>query len=383
MSATVIDKTARNFVGPTPDVRTYEAETAQYAITAPMSARSAIDAVTDVTRNALDTYKPQPVQTKRVQGVVDGGLWRMSTPEEKAVQRNDYLRTYLLISGGSAGGIVLVAYFNGAVGEGMGFGLWILLTAIFTAVLVNIYARNEVQHSPEGLARTAMGFDFAIAQYQAKGQYEILAAQANTMNVDARIREAKAQAELLRNLQTMQATQPVVQYAVQPVAQPAQRSEVRQPAQKVQYAVVDDSELDAVSYEDAEAACAAYDVPVFERAQSYRDVCALTAQPPAAAAANTMFAPRKDDAVECLAGWLCKIYETDDALDDSGLVLVQAPWSARASTPESYKERMKRIVTAEPSLFEKVPGNRIRIRQEEYEDIDSALAWLYEMATTA
>lgn len=374
MSAMVIDKTARNFVGPAPDVRTYEADTAQYALTAPMPTRNAIDAVTDVTRGALDTYRPQQVQTKRVQSVVDNGLWRQSTPDEKTQQRRDYLQTYIVQAAAGAAGIVLVAYFAGVVDSGMGLGLWLALGTVFALLLTRLHARQEMQLSPEGLAHTAMNFDFGIAQYQAKGQYEILSAQADGMRVESRIREAKAQAELLRNLQTMQATQPVVQ----PVAQPAQRSEVRQ---SVRSATVQcDDELDAVSEDDAYAACAPYAVPVFER--QYVQGCAVTASPPAAAMANTMFAPRKDEAVECLAGWLMKLYETSDAVDDNGLVLVQAPWSARASTPETYKERMKRIVAADPSLFEKVPGNRIRIRQEEYEDIDSALAWLYETATT-
>ena len=79
-----------------------------------------------------------------------------------------YLAHQTAVTGMVAAGLTGIAYLAGVVDGGGAFVGWLALTGMTALVLSTIMHRQELQHSPEGIAHALIGAHWDVASYESE-----------------------------------------------------------------------------------------------------------------------------------------------------------------------------------------------------------------------
>ena len=307
-----------------------------------------------VTGQMIEAYQGQQrallgrLQEDVVGGGSSGGF--LSDADQVAERRKTsglYLRTYLLVSALTTGGLAYLAHLAGAA-QGASLAGWIAGTGALTLLLAWRRHGDEFSHSPEGIARHLLDWHGDIASYEAETRRKAI--------------EWEHQAEERRQAAQERAAEHGRQLAQLRIDE----LDARRKAIEAQRAQVDPYEgRFRVQWgtESAQTVQAGQGgAPAALQVQSVDDD---TETPTDGAAAGHWR--------DSLIVWLSTLYEPG-ATTETGIVKGRVPWAARSSWVEQDKAEARRVcVTMRPALIEQADGGRWRLRREVFTDVDQAL----------
>jgi hypothetical protein len=294
--------------------------------------------ILEAQRALLATYSAQQARLLQdVQDDVRGGGY-VSSADLAAERRRTsamYLALYGACAGGAMGGLTLLGMAAAGWQPIVAIASWLAGTALATIAMAWRRHGQELEHSPEGIARHLLDWHGEIAMLEAETRRDLLEREHELALLDRRAAAdaAAAQRQLALDLAATQAAArrpaPVrMQVAPEPPQAP-------QATQATQHTPTD---------------------------------VALPLDPPTA-----------DDRH---AGWHAALMQWASTLHDGGLttdgiVLARVPWSARSPWGAEDKTNALRVCTRmRPTLFEPTAGGRWRLRQDVASNSTQLLALL-------
>jgi hypothetical protein len=379
----------KNFVAPA-QAADYDSEVTALAVRpSPITS----DQVTGIAGDILAVYRAQQQQVMEMPGgdvqqrteSASGGL-RLADANELAEQRKTS-RMYLLTYGGidalGTAGVVALAYFSGWLGGWQSVAMWLVAASMIFGLMVWHRHGQEMQYSRNGIARYGLELSHDLAEYSARGGLAVSEAIAEGHHADAYAKRRAADAEVERAQASRDATRAQLAAQQAPAPYPAK------PKRRVAFADSFDWEAEArdeggpqAGQDTGQDAYVEYRTVRPAAVPERQFAVVWTDAQPGEVAAATSAAPvvPADGAVLALADWLREFYATPGACNADGLVKVRVPWSARADTPENYKERMLALIGMRPRLFVAGEGGRWRVRLEVAKSADEAIEWLQQQA---
>ena len=328
----------RNFVSPAP-------------VQAPVQPRAEIirrEDVLEAQRALLATYSAQQARLLQdVQDDVRGGGY-VSSADLAAERRRTsamYLALYGACAGGAMGGLTLLGMAAAGWQPIVAIASWLAGTALATIAMAWRRHGQELEHSPEGIARHLLDWHGEIAMLEAETRRDLLEREHELALLDRRAAAdaAAAQRQLAIDLAATQSAArrpaPVrMQVAPEPIQAP-QAPQATQATQATQHTPTD---------------------------------AALPLDPPTASGGH---AGGHAGWHAALMAWASTLH--DGGLTTDGIVLARVPWSARSPWPADDKAQALRVCTrARPTLFEPAAGGRWRLRQEIASTSEQLLALL-------
>jgi len=297
--------------------------------------------VLDAQRSLLATYtQQQAALLADVQHDVSSGGYVSSAP--LAAERRRTSAMYLVLYGGCAaaamGGLTLLGTLAVGWQPLVAIATWLAGTALGTIAMAWRRHGQELEHSPEGIARHLLDWHGEIALYEAETRRQLLDREHELALLD-RQTAAAAAADNRR------------------LAQQLSGSRRQQPPPT----------MPAAAYTAPTAADSAAAVPIPMRTQTV-PVTAPTAAP--TAADNTV-----DTAGSAILQWAAGLF--DGGLAADGVVLGRVPWAARSPWAADDKILAAAVCTrSRPILFVQSAGGRWRLRLEVAGNADQLLALL-------
>ena len=300
--------------------------------------------VLDAQRSLLATYaQQQAALLADVQTDVSAGGYVSSAPLAAERRRTSamYLLLYGMCAAGAMGGLTLLGTLAVGWQPLVAVATWLAGTALGTIAMAWRRHGQELEHSPEGIARHLLDWHGEIALYEAETRRQLLDREHELALLDRQTAAAAAadNRRLAQQLSGSRRQQP-------PPTMPA----------------------------------AAYTAPT-------RNDIAAAAPTPTAPAATPTAAPTAPTAVDNAADGAggtagSAILQGAAALFDGGLaadgvVLGRVPWAARSPWTAADKEVAAAVCTRrKPILFVQSAGGRWRLRLEVASDADQLLALL-------
>ena len=318
----------RNFVSPLP--------AAAPAVIAPRAEIIRREDVLEQQRALLATYSAQQAQLLHdVQQDVRGGGYVSSgeLARERRATSAMYLALYGLCAGGAMGGLTLLGVAAIGMPATIAIASWLAGTALATIAMAWRRHGQELEHSPEGIARHLLDWHGEIAMLEAETRRDLL--------------QREHDLALLDRQQAAQAAAAQRQLAIDLAAA---QTAARRP-QAVQMSAVSDPQ------QTPRATPVALEPPHATHPHRHTvDATALHTDPPTTSGEHA-------SGHTALMEWAATLH--DGGLTADGIVLGRVPWSARSPWPAADKEHAARVCTrSRPVLFEQVAGGRWRVRQQ-------------------
>jgi hypothetical protein len=301
-----------NFVSPAP-------------LQAPVQPRAEIirrEDVLEAQRALLATYSAQQARLLQdVQDDVRGGGY-VSSADLAAERRRTsamYLALYGACAGGAMGGLTLLGMAAAGWQPIVAIASWLAGTALATIAMAWRRHGQELEHSPEGIARHLLDWHGEIAMLEAETRRDLLEREHELALLDRRAAAdaAAAQRQLALDLAATNAAarRPAPVRTPEPIQAP-------EPIQTSQHTAAHTT---------------------------------LPTDPPTADDGHAGWHA-------ALMAWASTLHE--GGLTTDGIVLARVPWSARSPWPAEDKAHALRACTrARPILFEPTAGGRWRLRQ--------------------
>lgn len=282
--------------------------------------------VIDGVSRIVDVYQEQQqAMLGHVQQAAQSGSF--STAEQVRERRYTsgmYLVFYAIVVAMAMLGLTLIAARNGLVDGFSSFAVWLVGTGAFALWLAWVRHGQEMQQTPEAVARHIVDWHGSIAEY------------------DAETRRLALQWE-------HQAEERRAQAAANDNAHARQMAQLRIAEMESRQRMIADRPICDAAIAPQMAASAPPAVPPAPPAENSTDDGAPTWQ----AVLLAFFAALYD---RDSSGWL--------NITDRGVITTQVPWSARAPLPAADKQRMLEIVRSRPAIVEQGDGGRWRLRVE-------------------
>jgi len=284
--------------------------------------------VIDGVSRLVDVYQEQQqTMLGTVQQAAQSGSF--STAEQVRERRYTsgmYLTFYGIVVAMAMLGLTLIAWQRGAVDGFASFAFWLVGTGIVALTLAWIRHGQEMQQTPESVARHIVDWHGSVAEYDAETRRLAL-------QWEHEAEERRAQAAANDNAHARQMAQLRI------------------------------TEME--SRQRMQADRTTLDTPVVPAAQMAAS--APPAVPPAPPDENST-----DDSAPTwqavLLAFFAALYDRDSNgwinITDKGVITTQVPWSARAPLPAADKQRMLEIVRSRPAVVEQGDGGRWRLRVE-------------------
>ena len=296
------------------------------------------DVVQTVDRMITAYSDQQGALLSQVQQDATGGGFLSNAQQVDARRRMSrmYLTHQTTVTGMVAAGVVGIAYIAGVVDTGGAFVGWLALTGITALVLSTAMHRQEMQHSPEGIARHLLDWHGDIASYEAETrrlslQWEHAAEERRQAAQDRAAEHGRQLAQL--RVDELDARRRTIE---------AQRAQM--------YA---ESPSTAIAGRG--------DAVTGSQVQSIDD------------APNDDSSGAVGDGWQgALVRWVASLYEPGN-VTDTGLIRAMVPWSARSPWLESDKGKAKEVMCEYKPALIVHDGNRWRLRLDLVSDADQAL----------
>ena len=286
----------------------------------------------------VDVYQEQQqAMLGTVQQAAHSGSF--STAEQVRERRYTsgmYLVFYALVVAMAMFGLTLIAWRNGLVDGYAGFAAWLVGTGAFALWLAWVRHGQEMEQTPEAVARHIVDWHGSVAEYDARTrrkalQWEFEAEERRQAAADADNAHARQMAQLriaeMESRQRMQADR--------------QTLDAPRPA------------------------------PLDPPAITQHD----DAPRPSPLAPETTW-----QAV--LLTFVASLYERESTgwrnITERGIITAQVPWSARATLPAADKQRMLDVMRQRPAIVEQGDGGRWRLRVELFSTVDGTVGLLSE-----
>ena len=286
----------------------------------------------------VDVYQEQQqAMLGTVQQAAHSGSF--STAEQVRERRYTsgmYLVFYALVVAMAMFGLTLIAWRNGLVDGYAGFAAWLVGTGAFALWLAWVRHGQEMEQTPEAVARHIVDWHGSVAEYDARTrrkalQWEFEAEERRQAAADADNAHARQMAQLriaeMESRQRMQADR--------------QTLDAPRPA------------------------------PIDPPAITQHD----DAPRPSPLAPETTW-----QAV--LLTFVASLYERESTgwrnITERGIITAQVPWSARATLPAADKQRMLDVMRQRPAIVEQGDGGRWRLRVELFSTVDGTVGLLSE-----
>ena len=286
----------------------------------------------------VDVYQEQQqAMLGTVQQAAHSGSF--STAEQVRERRYTsgmYLVFYALVVAMAMFGLTLIAWRNGLVDGYAGFAAWLVGTGAFALWLAWVRHGQEMEQTPEAVARHIVDWHGSVAEYDARTrrkalQWEFEAEERRQAAADADNAHARQMAQLriaeMESRQRMQADR--------------QTLDAPRPA------------------------------PIDPPAITQHD----DAPRPSPLAPETTW-----QAV--LLAFVASLYERESTgwrnITERGIITAQVPWSARATLPAADKQRMLDVMRQRPAIVEQGDGGRWRLRVELFSTVDGTVGLLSE-----
>ena len=295
------------------------------------------DVVQTVDRLITAYSDQQGALLSQVQQDATGGGFLSNAQQVDARRRMSrmYLTHQTTVTGMVAAGVVGIAYIAGVVDGGGAFVGWLALTGITALVLSTAMHRQEIRHSPEGIAHALIDAHWDVASYESETRR--LSLQWEFEGEQRRQAAQERAAEHGRQLAQLR----VDELDARRKAIEAQRAQMyAEPAQTLQ---------DGLGRTEAAL-----------QVQSIDD------------------APTDDSSgwQAALVQWIVTLYAAG-GVTEGGVIKGRVPWAARSSWVDADKAEAKRVCTlARPALIEQADGGRWRLRIEAFSTADQALSVL-------
>jgi hypothetical protein len=321
---------AVNFVAAMPDTVTIEPPRADLIRRA--------DVIQTVDR-MIDGYMTQQRGLlDQVQGDATGGGFLSNAQQVDARRRLS--RMYLLhqtaVTGMVAAGVVGIAYIAGVVDTGGAFVGWLALTGITALVLSTAMHRQEMQHSPEGIARHLLDWHGDIASYEAETRRLSL-----QWEHDAEARRQAAQERAAEHGRAL--------------------AQLRVDELDARRRTIEAQRAQMYAESPSTAIAGRGDAVTGSQVQSIDD------------APNDDSSGAVGDGWQgALVQWIVTLYEPGN-VTDTGLIRAMVPWSARSPWLESDKAKAKEVMCEYKPALIVHDGNRWRLRLDLVSDADQAL----------
>jgi hypothetical protein len=278
-----------------------------------------------------------------VGGGSSGGF--LSDADQVAERRKTsglYLRTYLLVSALTTGGLAYLAHLAGA-GQAAALAGWMFGTGALTMLLTWVRHGDEFKHSPEGIARHLLDWHGSIAEFESETRRLSL-----QWEHDAEARRQAAQekaAEHGRQLAQLR----------------IEELDARRRTIEAQRAQADPYRME--SPQDAIAGAGRTETAL--RVSSIDD-----------APTDDSSGAVGDGWQGALVQWVASLYEPGTVMAN-GIIRQRVPWAQRSPWVDADKQSAKRVCTlARPALIEPTDGGRWRLRIEAFSTADQALSVL-------
>ena len=298
--------------------------------------------VIDGVSRLVDVYQEQQqAMLGTVQQAAQSGSF--STAEQVRERRYTsgmYLGFYAIVVAMAMLGLTLIAARNGLVDGFSSFAFWLVGTGAFALFLAWVRHGQEMQQTPESVARHIVDWHGSVAEYDAETRRLAL-------QWEHEAEERRAQAAAADNAHARQMAQ--------------LRIVEMESRQRMQ---ADRTTLDAPLAPPAQIAASA-----------------PPPGPPAPPAENST-----DDTAPTwqavLLAFFAALYDRDSAgwinITEKGIITTQVPWSARAQLPAADKQRMLEIVRSRPAIVEQGDGGRWRLRMELFSTAEGTVNLLSE-----
>ena len=294
----------------------------------------------------VDVYQEQQqAMLGTVQQAAHSGSF--STAEQVRERRYTsgmYLVFYALVVAMAMFGLTLIAWRNGLVDGYAGFAAWLVGTGAFALWLAWVRHGQEMEQTPEAVARHIVDWHGSVAEYDARTrrkalQWEFEAEERRQAAADADNAHARQMAQLriaeMESRQRMQADRQTLD---------APRPAPLDPAAEI-------------------AASAPPAPPTAPPAVHSTDDSAPTWQ-------------------AVLLAFVASLYERESTgwrnITERGIITAQVPWSARATLPAADKQRMLDVMRQRPAIVEQGDGGRWRLRVELFSTVDGTVGLLSE-----
>ena len=294
--------------------------------------------VIDGVGRLVDVYQEQQqAMLGTVQQAAHSGSF--STAEQVRERRYTsgmYLVFYALVVAMAMFGLTLIAWRNGLVDGYAGFAAWLVGTGAFALWLAWVRHGQEMEQTPEAVARHIIDWHGSVAEYDAETRRLALRWE----HVADKRRQAAADADNAHARQMAQLR----------IAEMESRQRMQ----------ADRQTLDAPR-----------PAPLDPPAITQHD----DAPRPSPLAPETTW-----QAV--LLTFVASLYERESTgwrnITDRGIITAQVPWSARAALPAADKQRMLDVLRSRPAIVEQGDGGRWRLRVELFSTVDGTVGLLSE-----
>ena len=306
------------------------------------------DVVQTVDRMITAYSDQQGALLSQVQQDATGGGFLSNAQQVDARRRMSrmYLTHQTTVTGMVAAGVVGIAYIAGVVDGGGAFVGWLALTGITALVLSTAMHRQEIRHSPEGIAHALIDAHWDVASYESETRR--LSLQWEHAAEERRQAAQEKAAEHGRQLAQLR----VDELDARRRAIEAQRSRADPYADRFR-----------VQWDT-------------EPAQNAIDGLGRTE---AALQVQSIDDASTDDSSgwqAALVTWVASLYDAG-AITEGGIIKGRVPWAARSPWVDADKAEAKRICTlARPALIEQADGGRWRLRVEAFSTVDQVLSVL-------
>ena len=286
----------------------------------------------------VDVYQEQQqAMLGTVQQAAHSGSF--STAEQVRERRYTsgmYLVFYALVVAMAMFGLTLIAWRNGLVDGYAGFAAWLVGTGAFALWLAWVRHGQEMQQTPEAVARHIVDWHGSVAEYDARTrrkalQWEFEAEERRQAAADADNAHARQMAQLR-------------------IAEMESRQRMQADRQTL----------------DAPRPAPLAPLPITQHDDAPR---------PSPLAPETTW-----QAV--LLAFVASLYERESTgwrnITERGIITAQVPWSARATLPAADKQRMLDVMRQRPAIVEQGDGGRWRLRVELFSTVDGTVGLLSE-----
>lgn len=284
----------------------------------------------------VDVYQEQQqAMLGTVQQAAHSGSF--STAEQVRERRYTsgmYLVFYALVVAMAMFGLTLIAWRNGLVDGYAGFAAWLVGTGAFALWLAWVRHGQEMEQTPEAVARHIIDWHGSVAEYDARTRRKAL--------------QWEFEAEERRQ-----------------AAADADNAHARQMAQ--------------LRISEMEERRRSYDTPLAPVAEI---VASAPPAPPTAPPADHSIDDSAPTWQAVLLTFVASLYERESTgwrnITERGIITPQVPWSARAALPAADKQRMLDVMRQRPAIVEQGDGGRWRLRVELFSTVDGTVGLLSE-----
>ena len=282
--------------------------------------------------------------------VVGGGSGGFLSNADQVAERRKtsgmYLRSYLLVSALTTGGLAYLAHLAGA-DQAAALAGWLAGTGALTLLLAWRRHGQEMELSPEGTARHLLDWHGEIASYESETrrlslQWEFQAEERRQAAQERAAEHARQQAQL--RIDELDARRKAIE---------AQRSQ-------------------ADPYVDRYRGQWGAEQPPVEQSRIEPLVIAEGAED----ITEPITTPAADDTIghwrDSLLLWIATLYQPG-TVTEAGVIRTMVPWSARSSWLEQDKAEARRVMCEMRPALIVHDGNRWRLRTEVVSDVEQAL----------